>query len=99
MRRRRPRRLFRRHRRPIAAALAGLAAVAAPTSEPDDAEYRRVLVRRTLELAPQHASARRLLADVLSWGKNYRDALALFPASPMKQALEEAVEFCTARTH
>ena len=28
-----------------------------------------------------------------------RDALALFPASEMKQALEEAVEFCTARTH
>ena len=27
------------------------------------------------------------------------DALALFPASEMKQALEEAVEFCTARTH
>ena len=28
-----------------------------------------------------------------------RDALALFPDSPMKQALDEAVEFCTGRTH
>jgi octaprenyl-diphosphate synthase len=28
-----------------------------------------------------------------------RDALALFPDSPMKRALEETVEFCTGRTH
>ena len=28
-----------------------------------------------------------------------KDALALFPASEMKQALEEAVEFCIARAH
>jgi octaprenyl-diphosphate synthase len=28
-----------------------------------------------------------------------KDALALFPASEMKQALEDTVEFCIARAH
>jgi octaprenyl-diphosphate synthase len=28
-----------------------------------------------------------------------KDALALFPASRMKEALEEAVAFCIARAH
>jgi octaprenyl-diphosphate synthase len=28
-----------------------------------------------------------------------KDALALFPDSPIKQALGEAVEFCISRTH
>ena len=33
------------------------------------------------------------------YGAIATDALALFPASTMKQALEEAVEFCISRTH
>ena len=45
----------------------------------------------------------RALEDTIKRAQHYgaiaRDALALFPASDMKQALEEAVEFCTARTH
>ena len=45
----------------------------------------------------------RALDDTVNRARHYgaiaRDALALFPASEMKQALEEAVEFCTARTH
>jgi octaprenyl-diphosphate synthase len=45
----------------------------------------------------------RALEDTITRAQHYgaiaRDALALFPASAMKQALEEAVEFCTARTH
>jgi len=45
----------------------------------------------------------RALEDTINRAQHYgaiaRDALALFPASEMKQALEEAVEFCTARTH
>jgi octaprenyl-diphosphate synthase len=45
----------------------------------------------------------RALEDTVKRAQHYgaiaRDALALFPASDMKQALEEAVEFCTARTH
>ncbi len=45
----------------------------------------------------------RALEDTIKRAQHYgaiaRDALALFPASEMKQALEEAVEFCTARTY
>jgi octaprenyl-diphosphate synthase len=45
----------------------------------------------------------RALEDTIKRAQHYgaiaRDALALFPASQMKQALEEAVDFCTARTH
>jgi octaprenyl-diphosphate synthase len=45
----------------------------------------------------------RALEDTIKRAQHYgaiaRDALALFPGSEMKQALEEAVEFCTARTH
>ena len=45
----------------------------------------------------------RALEDTMKRAQHYaaiaRDALALFPASEMKQALEEAVEFCTVRTH
>ena len=45
----------------------------------------------------------RALEDTVSRARHYgaiaTDALALFPASTMKQALEEAVEFCISRTH
>ncbi len=45
----------------------------------------------------------RALEDTVKRAQHYGaiacDALALFPASEMKQALEEAVEFCTVRTH
>jgi octaprenyl-diphosphate synthase len=45
----------------------------------------------------------RALEDTIKRAQHYgaiaRDALALYPASEMKQALEEAVEFCTVRTH
>jgi octaprenyl-diphosphate synthase len=45
----------------------------------------------------------RALEDTIKRAQHYgaiaRDALALFPASEMKQALEAAVEFCTARTY
>jgi octaprenyl-diphosphate synthase len=45
----------------------------------------------------------RALEDTVSRARHYgaiaKDALALFPASSMKQALEEAVEFCITRTH
>ena len=45
----------------------------------------------------------RALEDTINRAQHYGamavDALALFPASPMKQALTEAVEFAIARTH
>jgi octaprenyl-diphosphate synthase len=56
-----------------------------------------------LETAIGLMTKHRALEDTIKRAQHYgaiaRDALALFPASPMKQALEEAVEFCTARTH
>ncbi len=56
-----------------------------------------------LEHAIALMTRHRALEDTIKRAQHYGaiacDALALFPASPMKQALEEAVEFCTARTH
>ena len=56
-----------------------------------------------LETAIGLMTKHRALDDTIKRAQHYgaiaRDALALFPQSPMKQALEQAVEFCTARTH
>ena len=45
----------------------------------------------------------RALEDTLSRAEHYGDmavdALALFPPSPMKSALEQVVAFCLARSH
>src|SRR4029077_11629358 len=45
----------------------------------------------------------RALEDTISRAQHYGamavDALALFPASPMKSALEQVVAFCLARSH
>jgi octaprenyl-diphosphate synthase len=76
-------------------------------------ESEREFWTRTLERGEvtdndlEHAVAlmirHRALEDTIKRAQHYgaiaRDALALFPASDMKQALEETVEFCTARTH
>jgi octaprenyl-diphosphate synthase len=56
-----------------------------------------------LETAIGLMTKHRAIEDTITRARHYgaiaRDALALFPDSAMKQALEEAVEFCTARTH
>jgi octaprenyl-diphosphate synthase len=56
-----------------------------------------------LEHAISLMTKHRALEDTIKRAHHYggmaKDALALFPASPMKQALEEAVEFCIARAH
>jgi octaprenyl-diphosphate synthase len=56
-----------------------------------------------LEYAIGLMTKHRALEDTIRRAHHYgaiaKDALALFPASPMKQALEEAVEFCIARSH
>src|SRR6186713_1226345 len=77
----------------------------------NDAE--RVFWRRTLEDGDatdadlEHAiglmTKHRALEDTIQRARHYgaiaTDALALFPASPMKQALEETVEFCICRSN
>jgi octaprenyl-diphosphate synthase len=76
-------------------------------------ESERVFWRRTLEngeatdLDLEQAIAlmtrHRAIEDTIQRARHYgaiaRDALALFPASEMKEALEEAVEFCIARSN
>jgi octaprenyl-diphosphate synthase len=56
-----------------------------------------------LETAVGLMTKHRALEDTIKRAQHYGaiacDALALFPDSKMKQALEETVEFCTARTH
>ena len=77
-------------------------------SESERDFWTRALVRgeitdSDLETALGLMTKHRALEDTIGRAQHYgaiaRDALALFPASEMKQALEEAVEFCTARTH
>jgi octaprenyl-diphosphate synthase len=76
-------------------------------------ESERAFWRRTLQHGEigeddlDHAIAvmrrHRALEDTVERARHYgaiaRDALALFPKSPMKQALLDAVEFCIARVH
>jgi octaprenyl-diphosphate synthase len=77
-------------------------------SESERAFWTRALERgeigdKDLETAVGLMIKHRALEDTIKRAQHYgaiaRDALALFPASDMKQGLEEAVEFCTARTH
>ena len=77
-------------------------------SESERDFWTRALVRgeitdSDLETALGLMTKHRALEDTIGRAQHYgaiaRDALALFPASEMKRALEEAVEFCTARTH
>jgi octaprenyl-diphosphate synthase len=76
-------------------------------------DSEREFWRRTLERGEatdgdvEHAVAlmtrHRALEDTVVRARHYgaiaKDALALFPASVMKRALEETVEFCIARSH
>jgi octaprenyl-diphosphate synthase len=56
-----------------------------------------------LEYAIGLMAKHRALEDTIQRARHYgaiaKDALALFPASPMKEALEETVEFCIARSN
>ncbi len=56
-----------------------------------------------LETAIGLMTKHRAIEDTITRARHYgaiaKDALGLFPASPMKLALEEAVEFCISRTH
>jgi octaprenyl-diphosphate synthase len=58
---------------------------------------------KDLETAVGLMTKHRAIEDTIKRADHYgaiaKDALGLFPASPMKQALEEAVEFCIARSY
>lgn len=77
-------------------------------SEQDRAFWRRTLVEGTiaegdLETAIGLMTRHKALADTIERARHYgdmaNDALALFPDSPLKDALKQAVEFCIARAY
>lgn len=77
-------------------------------SESERAFWRRALEQGNatdadLEYAIGLMARHRALEDTIQRARHYgaiaKDALALFPDSPMKEALEEAVEFCIARSN
>jgi len=77
-------------------------------SENERTFWRRALEKgeataADLEQAIGLMAKHRALEDTVQRARHYgaiaKDALALFPASPMKEALEEAVEFCIARSN
>jgi octaprenyl-diphosphate synthase len=77
-------------------------------SESERAFWRRALEKgeataADLEQAIVLMAKHRALEDTVQRARHYgaiaKDALALFPASPMKEALEETVEFCIARSN
>jgi octaprenyl-diphosphate synthase len=77
-------------------------------SDSERAFWRRALedgdsTDADLEQAISLMVKHRALEDTIQRARHYgaiaKDALALFPASPMKEALEESVEFCIARSN
>ena len=50
-------------------------------------------------LMKKHRALEDTVARAQHYGAIARDALALFPAAPIKEAIEDAVAFCIARTH
>jgi octaprenyl-diphosphate synthase len=77
-------------------------------SDTERAFWQRALERGETDGADlDHAiglmTKHRAIEDTVSRARHYgaiaKDALALFPAAPMKQALEDAVEFAINRTH
>jgi octaprenyl-diphosphate synthase len=77
-------------------------------SESERAFWRRALEKgeataADLEEAIALMAKHRALEDTIQRARHYgaiaQDALALFPGSPMKDALEETVEFCIARSN
>ena len=77
-------------------------------SEPERAFWRRTLeegqasaadLDEAISLMARHRSIEDTIQRARHYGAIAKDALALFPDSPMKAALEEAVEFCIARSN
>jgi octaprenyl-diphosphate synthase len=54
---------------------------------------------RAAELLKRHRALEDTVERARHYGEVAKDALALFPASPMREALGEVVDFCIARAH
>lgn len=60
----------------------------------DDAQ-----LARAVELLKKHRALEDTVERARHYGEVAKDALALFPASPMREALGEVVDFCISRAH
>jgi octaprenyl-diphosphate synthase len=60
----------------------------------DDAE-----LARAIELLKKHRALEDTVERARHYGAMAKDALALFPATPMREALGEVVDFCISRAH
>jgi octaprenyl-diphosphate synthase len=60
----------------------------------DDAQ-----LARAVELLKKHRALEDTVERARHYGEVAKDALALFPASPMREALGEVVDFCISRVH
>lgn len=58
-----------------------------------------VQLARAVELLKRHRALEDTVERARHYGEVAKDALALFPASPMREALGEVVDFCIARAH
>jgi octaprenyl-diphosphate synthase len=56
-------------------------------------------IEQAIALMTKHRALEDTIVRARHYGAIARDALALFPSSLMKQALEETVDFCIARSH
>jgi len=56
-------------------------------------------LEHAIGLMTKHRALEDTIKRAHHYGAMAKDALALFPPSEMKQALEETVEFCIARAH
>src|SRR5689334_22351889 len=65
----------------------------------EDNESSDADLEHAIGLMIKHRALEDTIKRAHHYGAMAKDALALFPASEMKQALEEAVEFCIARAH
>jgi octaprenyl-diphosphate synthase len=65
----------------------------------ENGEATDIDLEQAIALMTRHRAIEDTIQRARHYGAIARDALALFPASEMKEALEEAVEFCIARSN
>ena len=65
----------------------------------EDEENDDAALARAVELLKKHRALEDTVERARHYGEVAKDALALFPASPMREALGEVVDFCIARAH
>ena len=68
-------------------------------TRPWNAARSATAISRTPSASCKHRALDDTIERAHHYGAMAKDALALFPASPMKDALNQAVDFCVARTH